>query len=144
MGFALPAAVAAALVDPTHRVICFTGDGGLGMTLAELETLARLQLPVTVVVFNDSALSLIAIKQRSEGHGGDRAVRYAATDFAAIAAGCGLRATHAADPASYRRALRDGLAQPGPTLIDVAVDPSAYPAMLNAIRGPRDDPITAR
>ena len=38
MGFALPAAIAAALVHPGRRVVCLTGDGGLGMTLAELET----------------------------------------------------------------------------------------------------------
>ena len=59
MGFALPAAIAAALARPDRRVVCFVGDGGLGMTLAELETLARLELAVVVVVFNDSALSLI-------------------------------------------------------------------------------------
>ena len=46
------------------------------MTLAELETLSRLDLPVVVVVFNDSTLSLIAAKQSPEGHGGDDAVRY--------------------------------------------------------------------
>jgi acetolactate synthase I/II/III large subunit len=35
-------------------VVCLTGDGGLGMVLAELETVARLALPATVVVFNDA------------------------------------------------------------------------------------------
>jgi acetolactate synthase I/II/III large subunit len=135
MGFALPAAVAAALVHPERRVICFTGDGGLGMALAELETLARLDLPVVVVLFNDSALSLIAAKQKDEGHGGARAVRYAPINFAAVAAGCGLYVERAVDAASYRRAMEHALTRPGPTLIDVAVDPSAYPAILNAIRG---------
>ena len=53
MGFALPAAVAAALVRPDRKVVCCTGDGGLGMALAELETLARLWLDVIVVVFDD-------------------------------------------------------------------------------------------
>jgi acetolactate synthase I/II/III large subunit len=137
MGFALPAAVASALVHPDRRVICFTGDGGLGMALAELETLARLELPVVVVVFNDSALSLIAAKQQEEGHGGPGAVRYASTNFAAVAAGCGLYAERAIDRDSYRRAMEHALARPGPTLIDVAVDPSAYRAILSAIRGDR-------
>ena len=45
MGFALPAAIAAALARPGLPVVCMVGDGGLAMTLAELETLARLQLP---------------------------------------------------------------------------------------------------
>ena len=89
IGFALPAAIAAAHVDPSRHVVCFTGDGGLGIALAELETVARLNLPVTVVVFNDSMLSLIAIKQNADGHGGPAAVSYAPTDFAAIGTGFG-------------------------------------------------------
>src|SRR5450759_743242 len=129
MGFALPAAAAAALVHPDRHVMCFTGDGGLGMALAELETLARLRLRVVVVVFNDATLSLIAIKQRPEGHGGEGAVRYAPTDFAAIGAACGLVSHRACDLDEYRRALREALATDGPTLIDVTVDPSAYPAV---------------
>jgi acetolactate synthase-1/2/3 large subunit len=140
MGFALPAAIAAALVHPDRRVVCLTGDGGLGMTLAELETLARLQLDVLVVVFNDSALSLIAIKQRPEGHGGSGAVRYRPTDYAAIARGCGLAAETVRDAATLRRAARSACARRGPTLLDVTVDPSGYGAVLDAIRG--DRPVT--
>ena len=44
-------------------VLAFTGDGGLGLTLAEIETAVRLSLRVIVIVFNDAALSLIKIKQ---------------------------------------------------------------------------------
>jgi acetolactate synthase-1/2/3 large subunit len=137
MGFALPAAIAAALVAPDRHVVCFTGDGGLGMVLAELETLARLDLPVVVVVFDDASLSLIAVKQRTEGHGGHRAVRYAGTDFSAIAAGCGLPAERVGDAAGYRDALQRALRRAGPTLLDVAVDPSGYVDILEAIRGGR-------
>jgi acetolactate synthase-1/2/3 large subunit len=137
MGFALPAAIAAALVRPGRHVVCFTGDGGLGMALAELETVARLRLKVVVVVFNDATLSLIAIKQRAEGHGGENAVRYAPTDFAAVAAGYGLASRRVDDAASYRVAMDEALAADGPTLLDVAVDPSGYPAVMDAIRGAR-------
>jgi len=55
------------------------------MTLAEIETAVRLSLRVIVVVFNDSALSLIKIKQKPAGHGGDEAVRYRPVSFAAAA-----------------------------------------------------------
>ncbi len=64
MGFALPAAIAAALCSPGQPVVAFTGDGGLGMTLAEIETAVRLRLRIVVIVFNDATLSLIKIKQR--------------------------------------------------------------------------------
>jgi acetolactate synthase-1/2/3 large subunit len=137
MGFALPAAIAVALVAPERHVVCFTGDGGLGMVLAELETLARLNLNVVVVVFDDASLSLIAVKQRPEGHGDERAVRYSGPDFSAVAAGCGLAAGRAGDAAGYRDALRRALGRQGPTLLDVAVDPSGYGPVLDAIRGAR-------
>ena len=139
MGFALPAAIAAALVDPSRHVVCFTGDGGLGMALAELETVARLNLPVTVVVFNDSMLSLIAIKQNADGHGGPAAVSYAPTDFATIGTGFGIRSETVARADTYRDAFAKSLAHDGPTLLDVTVDPSAYPAILTAVRGDRRD-----
>jgi len=57
------------------------GDGGLGMTLAELETVARLDLPITVVVFDDAGLSLIKIKQ-GDAQGGPPAVADHADDRA--------------------------------------------------------------
>lgn len=137
MGFALPAAIAAALVHPVRRVVCFTGDGGLGMVLAELETVARLDLAITVVVFNDSTLSLIAAKQQPVGHGGDLAVKYRAVDFAAVARGCAMAAERVSDVDSYDRALRASFATSGPMLLDVAIDPSAYSAVLDAVRGAR-------
>jgi acetolactate synthase I/II/III large subunit len=134
MGFALPAAIAAALARPGRHVICFVGDGGLGMTLAELETVSRLALPVAVVVFNDSALTLIEIKQNATGHGGRGAVRYRETDFVQIARGFGIAAAHAEHTDEFRAALSNALSKPRPFLIDATVDPSGYGAVLAAIR----------
>jgi acetolactate synthase-1/2/3 large subunit len=133
MGFALPAAIAAALARPGRRLVCLTGDGGLGMALAELETLARLRLPVTVLVFDDAALSLIAIKQRRSGQGGAAAVNHRPVDLAAVAAGFGVearRATTAVELAAALEAPGDG-----PLLVDAVVDPQPYRAVLAAIRG---------
>jgi acetolactate synthase-1/2/3 large subunit len=134
MGFALPAAVAAALARADRKVICCTGDGGLGMALAELETLARLRLDVIVVVFDDRALSLIAIKQ-GDRQGGASAVRYGTVDFAGTAASLGVPAFRADNAGELHDALAKALARGGPCLIDVAVDPAGYPAVLEAIRG---------
>jgi acetolactate synthase I/II/III large subunit len=134
MGFALPAAVAAALVRPDQKVVCCTGDGGLGMALAELETLARLWLDVIVVVFDDRALSLIAIKQ-GDHQGGESAVRYRTVDFAGVAESLGVPAFRADNADELHDALAKALGRRGPCLIDVAVDPAGYPALLDAIRG---------
>ncbi len=135
MGFALPAAIAAAIARPGRHVVCLIGDGGLGMCLAELETVARLELPIVVVVFDDAALSLIRIKQASEGHGGEPAVRFRDVDFAGIARAVGIPAARVEERGTLADALRDAFARPGPSLIDAVVDPSGYPAVLEAIRG---------
>ena len=134
MGFALPAAIAAALADPKRPVIAFTGDGGLAMCLAELATLARHDLDVTVVVFNDAALSLIDVKQQQRGFK-SAGVRYPALDLALIAVGADLHAARAETEAELRAALMRAFATPGPALIDARVDPSGYRAMFEAIRG---------
>lgn len=132
MGFALPAAIAAALAEPPAPVICFVGDGGLGMTAAELETVARLDLDLVVVVFNDAALSLIEIKQTSE-QGGAGAVRYRATDFAAVARGMGIPGTVVESVDELRAVLSGQLRRP--RLVDARIDPSGYRQVIAATRG---------
>jgi acetolactate synthase I/II/III large subunit len=135
MGFALPAAIGAALARPGRPVIAFTGDGGLGMTLMELETAARLRLKIVVIVFNDAELSLIKIKQRPQGQGGGEATGYARTSFAAVATAMGAAAASAASPEQLATALTAALARECPTLIDARVDPGGYPAILDLTRG---------
>lgn len=132
MGFALPAAIGAALARPGEPVVCLVGDGGLGMTLAELETVTRLGLDIVVVVFNDAALSLIEIKQ-ADGQGGPRSVRYASTDFAAVARGMGMPASVVDSVERLRAELGGGLR--GPRLIDARVSPDCYPHVLGVTRG---------
>jgi acetolactate synthase I/II/III large subunit len=132
MGYALPAAIGAALARPGERVFCLVGDGGLGMTLAELETLARLGLPVTVVVFDDAALSLIEIKQRA-GQGDAGAVRFDAVDFAAVATAMGVPAATADDLAGVRTAL--DRRRSGPFLLDARISPAGYRHILAVSRG---------
>lgn len=132
MGFALPAAIGAALARPGRRVACLTGDGGLGMAMAEIETLARLALDVTVVVFNDAALTLIALKQR-DTHGGGPAVTYTATDFAAVAVAMGVPGVVARGIDELRGALEPE--RRGPLLVDARVDPGPYRHVIRTIRG---------
>ena len=124
MGFALPAAIAAALARPGLPVVCMVGDGGLAMTLAELETLARLQLPVTVIVFDDAALSLIEVKQKP-GQGGSGAVRFQPVDYAMVAKAMGLDSAVVTTSAEAAGALAGGWDRP--RLIDARIDPVDVP-----------------
>ena len=66
MGFALPAAIGAALVDRSRPTVALIGDGGLLICAGELVTAVRERLPIIIVVFSDSALTLIDVTQ-SEG-----------------------------------------------------------------------------
>ena len=132
MGFAVPAAIAAALARPGQPVVCMVGDGGLAMTVAELETLARLQLPVTVVVFDDAALSLIEIKQK-RGQGGSDAVRFGPIDYARVAAAMGLDAGTATSTSDVVSLLSAGWDRP--RLIDARIDPRTYTGLIAATRG---------
>jgi acetolactate synthase-1/2/3 large subunit len=132
MGFALPSAIGAALARPGEPVVCLVGDGGLAMTLAELETLARLQLPVTVVVFDDAALSLIEIKQRA-GQGGAAAVRFGPIDYAGVARAMGLEAVTVSTADQAHAAMNVGWDRP--RLVDARIDPSSYAELMRVTRG---------
>ena len=134
MGYALPAAIAAALCRPGEPVVAFTGDGGLGMPLMEIETAVRLRLRVVVVVFNDATLSLIKIKQAA-GHGGKEAVGYWLASFAGAATAMGAFGVCVGDVAELTSALAAALDRDGPTVIDARVDPAAYPAVMDLTRG---------
>ena len=141
MGFALPAAIAAQLVAPDRRVLCLTGDGGLLMAAAELETVARLRLPIVIVVFDDSAPSLIQVKREQKGHQGG-SLSYGGTDLAALARSFGIEAFAAEDEPGFQSALFSALAASRPALIDARIDASGYRRTLETVRGaPHPDPL---
>ena len=116
-------------------MVAFTGDGGLGMTLAEIETAVRLSLRIIVIVFNDAVLSLIKLKQKPAGQGGDDAVRYRPVSFAAAATAMGAAGTAVSTERDLATALAAALRRPGPTVIDASVDPAGYPAVIDLSRG---------
>jgi acetolactate synthase-1/2/3 large subunit len=104
------------------------------MVVSELETVARLRLPLVIVVFNDAALSLIQVKQEQKGFEGV-SMRYTGPDLPALGRAFGVRALVATDEASLRSALIAAQTGPGPALIDARIDPSGYPRMLEIVRG---------
>jgi acetolactate synthase-1/2/3 large subunit len=134
MGFALPAAIGAAVADGGRRVVALTGDGGLLMCAGELLTAARERLPIVVVVFNDASLSLIEIKQQRKQYR-PAGVELGAVNWRAIAEGFGVTAFAAANGREFERALEQATAVDGPSLIDARIDRHNYGEVLTAIRG---------
>lgn len=134
MGFALPAAIGAALVDRQRPVVALTGDGGLLMCLGELMTAARERLRVIVIVFNDASLSLIEIKQQARKLS-PAGVDLAPIDWPALAASVGVAAFIAREPRELERAIDEARTAEGPSLIDARIDRSNYRETVRAIRG---------
>ena len=125
MSYGLPAAMAAALVHSGRPVLCTIGDGGFGMTLGDVETCVRLQLPIVVVVFNDASLSLIQEAQLRRGLT-ERGVRYGEVDFAAAAAALGAWSRRVTTLDGLEAAVREGRRTGDPVVINVPIDPAEY------------------
>ncbi len=105
MANALPHAIGASLAAPGRDVIAMCGDGGLAMLLGECVTLRQHDVPVTVVVFNNSSLGMVELEMLVEGfppHG----TALPSVDFAKVADDMGLRAVRITDPADVRDGLR--------------------------------------
>ena len=122
MGFAVPAAVAAACVDRSRPAVAVVGDGGALMTGQELETATRLGLDVVVVVFQNAMYGTIAMHQARE-LGRTAAVSIADVDFTAWGRGLGAHACTVSTSAELDDALAGAFARPGPALVAVRTDP---------------------
>ncbi|QGU05508.1 Pyruvate dehydrogenase [ubiquinone] [Corynebacterium comes] len=124
MANALPYAIGAQLADRDRQVVTFSGDGGLSMLLGELLTVKMHDLPIKMVVFNNSSLGMVKLEMLVAGmpdHGTD----HEHVNFAAIAEAMGIRSARIEDPKKLRKGLKEAFAHPGPVLIDVVTDPSA-------------------
>ena len=131
MSYALPAAMAARLQFPDRPILCTIGDGGFGMTMAELETCVRERLHFVTVVFNDNSLSLIDVAQERRGYP-TLGVRYGDVNFAAAAAAFGAWARRVQTMAELDAALAEAAEVDRPVVIDAVVDPSEYRAQTRA------------
>lgn len=122
IGFALPAALAAKLVERELPVVAITGDGALSSLLGELLTAAQLRLPVTVLIIRNDMYAMEYFGMA--GHGlTPLGTALNNPDFAAVAAACGLSGIRVERPGDLEPALRQALAAPGPTVLDVATVP---------------------
>lgn len=122
MGYALPAAITASLVHRDRPVVAIVGDGGLGMTMAELETSIREHARVIVIVFDNEQYGTIRMWQERRGSGQGIATDLGPIDFAAVAQACGARGVRVEHDAEFEPALRAALAADRTTVIHLALD----------------------
>jgi acetolactate synthase-1/2/3 large subunit len=122
MGYGLPAAIAAGLVHRDRPIVALVGDGGLGMTLAEIETAVRTGLRTVVVVFDNEQYGMIRAHQDRREGGTTIATDLGPIDFAAAARAMGARGVKVESDAVFEPALRQALASDRPTILHLVVD----------------------
>jgi pyruvate dehydrogenase (quinone) len=121
MANAMPQAIGAQAAFPGRQVISLSGDGGFTMLMGDFLSLAQLELPVKVVVFNNSALGFIELEQKSTGFL-DFGTELKNPNFAAMAEAVGIRGIRLEDPAEVEDGIAAALAHKGPVLIDAVVN----------------------
>jgi acetolactate synthase-1/2/3 large subunit len=129
MGFAVPAALAAAICRPEVPVVGVTGDGGFTMMAGELVTARRLGLDCVILVLADRMLSLIEVKQGWKQCDAQSSVLYD-RGFIDAERIFGVPVHAAATPEALRDALRTALATPGPAVVEAVVDGAAYHELI--------------
>ncbi len=122
MGYAVPAAIAAALVHRDRPVVALAGDGGMAMTMAELETANREGARIIVLVFDNERYGTIRMWQDRRGSGEGVGTELGPIDFAAVARGLGARGVRVEHDADLEPALRQALAEDRSTVIHLALD----------------------
>jgi pyruvate dehydrogenase (quinone) len=124
MANALPQAIGAQFLDRRRQVVSMSGDGGFTMLMGDFLTLVQYELPVKIVLFNNSSLGMVELEMMVEG-----LPAYGTTnhnpDFAAIARAAGAYGVRVEKPKELRDALRGAFRHKGPALVDVVTDPHA-------------------
>ena len=124
MANALPMALGAQVAYPDRQVVSLSGDGGLSMLLGELITAKMYDLPIKVVVFNNSTLGMVKLEMLVNGLP-DFQTDVPDTNYAEIARAIGFHAERVEDASRLEGAYREAFAAPGPALVEVITDPNA-------------------
>ena len=133
MGTGVPAAIAAKLVHPDRTVVAVIGDGGFLMSGQEIETAVRLELDLSVLIFNDGGLGMIRLKQQMLGnnvHG----VNFGSVDVTTYAAGFGATGVRVTSADELSQALATASETGGVHVIDVPVDYSENAKLMKSMK----------
>ena len=123
LGYALSASVGAAVGAPGRKVVSLMGDGSFGFTCGELETVVRLRLPITFIVFSNAVYGWIKAGQKTKFGERSYSVDFDRTDHAAVASAFGVTSWRVEDPDDLENVLRKATAHAGPTLVDIISQP---------------------
>lgn len=123
MAHGFPAALGAKLAHPDKKVVVLIGDGDFGMMAQELETSVREDLPVVVVVYNDSGYGALRLFQKFQHQGRYLGSDFGQTDFAKLAEAYGAKGELIEQPGDVAPAIKRALGSDVTTVLDVRTDP---------------------
>ncbi|MEC8668842.1 MAG: thiamine pyrophosphate-dependent enzyme, partial [Pseudomonadota bacterium] len=137
MGYGLPAAVMAKRHRPERDVVCVAGDGDIMMTVQELATAAQYDIPVIVLVIDNSMFGTIRMHQERDYPGRVSATELKNPDFAAMATSFGCHSETVRDSRDFAAAFDRARASGKPALLHCFLDPEALTIAktLSEIRG---------
>ena len=124
MANALPQAIGAALAYPDRQVVALCGDGGLSMTLGDLETVVQYKLPIKIIVFNNRSLGMVKLEMEVDGLP-DWQTNMLNPDFAQVAEAMGMTGFNVSDPEEVLTTLLNAFELNGPVLVNIMTDPNA-------------------
>ncbi len=130
MGFALPGAIAAQLAKPNRKVVAMCGDAGFLMNVQELETAVRLNLPIIIVVWCDSDLGMISLKQIDE-FGKSAFTKFNNPDFVKLAESFGAIGYSVKSTEEFPIVLKKAKSTDMPVIVSVDVDYSRNRILLD-------------
>jgi pyruvate dehydrogenase (quinone) len=133
MANALPMAIGAQCAYPGRQVISMSGDGGLAMLMGDLLTLTQYNLPIKLVVFDNSALGMVKLEMETAGMP-DYQTDLKNPNFAKVAEAIGMMGVRIENPADLASGFKKALEHKGPALIDVVTDPNALSIPSHADR----------
>jgi acetolactate synthase-1/2/3 large subunit len=135
IGFGLPCAVGASIACPDRKVVCLEGDGSAMYTLQALWTMARENLDITVVIFNNHKYNILELEfARTGAQGGSPGPIASALldigspvmNFAAIAEGMGVMAVRVVSAEEFNLEFAAAMSCRGPRLIEAMVPPVRF------------------
>ena len=124
MGYGMGAAVGSAVANPDKRVVLFTGDGSFHMNLNELATVRSYNLPIVIVVLNNTVLGMVRQWQKLfYGRRFSQTDPHRKTDFAAVAEGFGIKGMVIHNDDEVADVLAKAFALNEPVVIDCKISP---------------------
>lgn len=129
LGWGLPLGIGAKLARPSAPVVAVVGDGGFAHSWAELETLARSGIALTVILLNNGILGFQKDAETVKFGAYTTACHFASVDHAGIARACGCEAERIEDEAALLGGLKRALGSDRPWLLEVMTDPAAHPPL---------------